>query len=78
MSIKYDRETFNAINQIMKDKIALLQHDYEKLKGVDALIGEDATDAKKHDLLNSVFCIQDIQSKAMDELFDSVSHLTDN
>jgi len=73
---EYDKKTFDKINKVIKTKIAELKDDYEKLKAVDSLIGEDATKEKKHDLLNSVFVLQEVQSESMDILFTPVKSVS--
>jgi len=52
--------------QIVKNKVAELKADYEKLKAVDTLIGEHATETKKNDLVNSMFALQDVQQQMID------------
>lgn len=65
------KKTFDVFNGILKAKIDELRCDYQKLKAADQLIGKSATEAKKHDLLNSIFALLDVQTKFIDVLSES-------
>jgi adenine-specific DNA methylase len=68
-AITMNDDNFDYFNTVVKKKIEELRTDVDKLKDVDRLLGEDATERKKHDLLNSIFALQDVQSTVMDERF---------
>ena len=58
-------DDFRSCEKIVINKIVELKMDLEKLKAVDDLIGEDATKGKKHDILNSVMALQDVQQEIL-------------
>ncbi len=62
-------ENFEYFNEVIKGKIAELRADIEKLMAVDVLLGKTATELKKHDILNSMVVLQDVQQTVMDERF---------
>ncbi len=51
---------------IIRNRIEALRADVDKLKAVDSLIGEAATRAKKHDILNSIMELSECQSLIID------------
>lgn len=59
---------FELCQDIVRAHTDKLRKDVEKLKAVDDLIGESATAEKKDDLLNTIFVLQDIESKILSEM----------
>lgn len=58
---------FNYFNDVLKRRIADLRENFNKLKAVDSLIGEDATFQKKNEILDIIFVLQDIQDEVLNK-----------
>ena len=61
-------DDFRCCEEIVKKKVAELKIDLEKLKAVDDLIGGEATERKKHDILNTVMSLQDVQQEILNAM----------
>ena len=57
----------DQFHNIIKAKIGEIRCDIEKLKAVDSLIGKDATENKKNELISIIFVLQDVRSTLIDE-----------
>lgn len=63
-----DFKDFEICKDIVRERTDKLREDVDKLKAVDDLIGEHATQERKNDLLNTIFALQDIESKILSEM----------
>ena len=66
-------EEYKEYLSIIDEKVVKLRSDLDKLKAVDDLIGKKATDTMKHNILDSIFVLQDVKSSIIDYKFESHS-----
>jgi hypothetical protein len=62
------KEITDIVNHHIKKKVADLQLDVAKLNAVDSLLGKDTTEAKKNEVLNTIFVVQDLLIGINDDL----------
>lgn len=58
----------NYAENAIKKKIESIQRDYKSLEAVDHLLGKGVTEAKKLELLNIIFALQDVRQEIIDEM----------
>ena len=68
-----DFEDFKLCKKIVRGSVDKLRGDVDKLKAVDDLIGEEATERTKLNLINTIFVLQEVESKILLEMENRLS-----
>ena len=62
-----NKESYDQFNNAITDQINELMADYAKLKSVDDLLGEDATQAAKDKVLDMISLLQKLRDTVLEQ-----------